>query len=87
MMTAKDAEGADDRQPVEKLMTRSPITAAPNIPIASAAHTMAASTFLNAMQTDYDGFRKETLDAIAYVRTQMPQAQKQATAGATQAHA
>ncbi len=52
-----------------------------------AAHTMAASTFLNAMQTDYDGFRKETLDAIAYVRTQMPQAQKQATAGATQAHA
>lgn len=42
MMTAKDAEGADDEQPVEKLMTRSPITAAPNIPIASAAHTMAA---------------------------------------------
>ncbi|NBD26088.1 DRTGG domain-containing protein [Paenibacillus glycinis] len=42
MMTAKDAEGEDDGQPVEKLMTRSPITAAPNIPIASAAHTMAA---------------------------------------------
>ncbi|MBM7565410.1 putative transcriptional regulator [Paenibacillus sacheonensis] len=42
MMTAKDAEGADENQPVEKLMTRSPITAAPNIPIASAAHTMAA---------------------------------------------
>lgn len=42
MMTAKDAEGAEDGQPVEKLMTRSPITAAPNIPIASAAHTMAA---------------------------------------------
>ncbi|QHW30641.1 CBS domain-containing protein [Paenibacillus rhizovicinus] len=42
MMTSKDAEGAGDDQPVEKLMTRSPITAAPNIPIASAAHTMAA---------------------------------------------
>ncbi|WP_219836003.1 DRTGG domain-containing protein [Paenibacillus sp. R14(2021)] len=42
MMTAKDAEGAADSQLVDKLMTRSPITAAPNIPIASAAHTMAA---------------------------------------------
>lgn len=42
MMTAKDAEGALDTQLVDKLMTRSPITAAPNIPIASAAHTMAA---------------------------------------------
>ncbi|RAP75626.1 hypothetical protein DL346_19340 [Paenibacillus montanisoli] len=42
IMTAKDAEGAADSQPVERLMTRSPITAAPNIPIASAAHTMAA---------------------------------------------
>ncbi|WP_308639994.1 DRTGG domain-containing protein [Paenibacillus silvisoli] len=42
IMTAKDAEGAADTQPVERLMTRSPITAAPNIPIASAAHTMAA---------------------------------------------
>lgn len=34
-----------------------------------AAHTMSASTFMNAMQTDYDGFRRETLDAIAYVRS------------------
>ncbi|SFS99381.1 Predicted transcriptional regulator containing CBS domains [Paenibacillus sp. BC26] len=42
IMTAKDAEGAQDSQLVERLMTRSPITAAPNIPIASAAHTMAA---------------------------------------------
>jgi AhpD family alkylhydroperoxidase len=40
-----------------------------------AAHTMAASTFVNAMQTDYDTFRKETLDAIDYVKRQMPQAQ------------
>jgi AhpD family alkylhydroperoxidase len=35
-----------------------------------AAHTMGASTFLNAQQVDYDQFRKETLDAIAYVREQ-----------------
>lgn len=33
-----------------------------------AAHTMGASTFLNAQAIDYDGFRKETLEAIAYVR-------------------
>ncbi|MFC0333217.1 DRTGG domain-containing protein [Paenibacillus sepulcri] len=44
MMTAKDAEGAMDTQLVDKLMSRSPITAAPNIPIASAAHTMAAES-------------------------------------------
>jgi predicted transcriptional regulator len=42
MMTAKDADGALDGQLVDKLMSRNPITAAPNIPIASAAHTMAA---------------------------------------------
>lgn len=34
-----------------------------------AAHTMAGSTFINAMQSDYDTFRRETLDAIAYVRS------------------
>ncbi|CAH1219345.1 hypothetical protein PAECIP111893_04547 [Paenibacillus plantiphilus] len=42
MMTAKDAEGASPSQLVDKLMSRHPITAAPNIPIASAALTMAA---------------------------------------------
>src|SRR5512146_947666 len=52
-----------------------------------AAHTMAASTFVNAMQTDYDTFRKETLDAIAYVKQQMPQATQQQGKGASQAHA
>src|SRR5215208_5815315 len=53
-----------------------------------AAHTMSASTFLNAMQTDYDGFRRETLDAIAYVRSQSQQAQSQPPSkGTTQAHA
>ncbi|MFT3912539.1 MAG: carboxymuconolactone decarboxylase family protein [Anaeromyxobacteraceae bacterium] len=36
------------------------------------AHTMSASTFLNAAQVDYDTFRRETLDAIAYVRGHMP---------------
>jgi AhpD family alkylhydroperoxidase len=35
------------------------------------AHTMGASTFLNAMQTDYDEFRRETLDAVAYARAHM----------------
>jgi AhpD family alkylhydroperoxidase len=35
-----------------------------------AAHTMGASTFLNAQQVDYDTFEKETLQAIAYVRQQ-----------------
>jgi hypothetical protein len=30
--------------------------------------TMCASTFLNAQQTDYDTFRRETLEIIEYVR-------------------
>ncbi len=51
-----------------------------------AAHTMAASTFLNAMQTDYDAFRKETLDAIAYVRSHAAPPPTVSTSGA-QAHA
>jgi predicted transcriptional regulator len=42
MMTTKDAADAPDTQLIDKLMTRHPITAAPNIPIVSAAHTMAA---------------------------------------------
>ncbi len=32
--------------------------------------TMAASTFLNAQQADYEKFRKETHEIIAYVRQQ-----------------
>ncbi|BDG02125.1 carboxymuconolactone decarboxylase family protein [Anaeromyxobacter oryzae] len=35
-----------------------------------AAHTMGASTFLNAQQVDYEQFRNETLQAIAYARQQ-----------------
>jgi AhpD family alkylhydroperoxidase len=45
-----------------------------------AAHTMAGSTFLNSMQTDYETFRRQTLDAIAYVRRQTPQSTTTATA-------
>lgn len=50
-----------------------------------AAHTMGASTFLNTIQTDYDQFRRETLQAIEYVRSQSPQLQ--ATSSGTRAHA
>ncbi|MCA0755341.1 CBS domain-containing protein [Paenibacillus sp. N4] len=42
MMTAKDAVGYPEDHAVEKLMTKQPITAAPNITVTSAAHTMAA---------------------------------------------
>ncbi len=51
-----------------------------------AAHTMGASTFINSMQLDYDTFRRETLDAIAYVRAHAP-AMQQASSGSTRAHA
>ena len=37
--------------------------------------TMMGSSFLNAQQTDYDRFRKETLDAVAYIRQTQGQAQ------------
>jgi AhpD family alkylhydroperoxidase len=52
---------------------------------AMAAHTMSASTFLNTMHIDYEVFRRETLDAIAYVRGQMPQAKS--TSSSSRAHA
>ncbi len=52
-----------------------------------AAHTMGASTFLNSMQIDYDGFRRETLDAISYVRSHMPPVQATATTKSSRAHA
>ncbi|MGI2295451.1 DRTGG domain-containing protein [Paenibacillus sp. GXUN7292] len=42
MMTAKDAVGASPESGIDRIMTRHPITAAPNITLASAAHTMAA---------------------------------------------
>ncbi|QAY68274.1 CBS domain-containing protein [Paenibacillus protaetiae] len=42
MMTAKDAVSAADDTPVDRVMTKHPITIAPNISVTSAAHTMAA---------------------------------------------
>jgi AhpD family alkylhydroperoxidase len=41
---------------------------------AMGGHTMYASTFVNAVQVDYDQFRRETLDVIAYVRQHQLQA-------------
>jgi AhpD family alkylhydroperoxidase len=35
---------------------------------AMSGHTMYASTFLNAMQVDYDEFRRQTLDMVAFAR-------------------
>jgi AhpD family alkylhydroperoxidase len=52
---------------------------------AMAAHTMSASTFVNTMQIDYDVFRQETLEAIAYGRRQAPAAATASTS--TRAHA
>jgi AhpD family alkylhydroperoxidase len=47
--------------------------------------TMQLSTFINAQQTDYDQFRKETADIVAYVKkTAKPMERKPGTA---QAHA
>lgn len=40
---------------------------------AMAGHTMNTSTFLNSMQVDYDRFRKETLEAITYVKRKQSQ--------------
>ncbi|MDF2835513.1 MAG: putative transcriptional regulator containing domain [Paenibacillus sp.] len=42
MITAMDAIGSADEATVDRVMTRNPITAAPNITVTSAAHTMAA---------------------------------------------
>jgi predicted transcriptional regulator len=42
MITAMDAIGSADEAAVDRVMTRNPITAAPNITVTSAAHTMAA---------------------------------------------
>jgi len=41
--------------------------------------TMCASTFLNAQQTDYDTFRRETLGIIAFVRQHQSQRSKRQT--------
>jgi len=41
MMTAKDAAGVEDEVGIDKVMSKHPITAAPNITVTSAVHTMA----------------------------------------------
>lgn len=48
--------------------------------------TMMASTFLNAQGTDFDLFRKETLDIVSYVRNQMASAPKGAASPRVSAH-
>lgn len=40
--------------------------------------TMMGSTFLNGQQTDYERFRKETLDIVQFVRRQQANAPRQA---------
>jgi len=46
--------------------------------------TMMGSTFLNAVQTDYEQFRKQTLEMVEYARTHAP---AKAKAGQASAHA
>lgn len=46
-----------------------------------ASFTMCASTFLNAQQIDYDSFRKETLEAVGYVRKMMAKQPQKPEAG------
>lgn len=41
--------------------------------------TMMGSTFLNAQQTDYEQFRRETLEIVAYVKSQQGQGKQQRT--------
>jgi AhpD family alkylhydroperoxidase len=49
---------------------------------AMAGFTMMASTFLNAQQSDYDTFKRETLDAIQYVKQHAAAAPQQRATGA-----
>jgi AhpD family alkylhydroperoxidase len=48
--------------------------------------TMMASTFINAEQIDYEQFRKETLDIVAYVKKERAKMPKAASSSAS-AHA
>ena len=50
-----------------------------------AAHTMGASTFVNAMPIDHEDFKRETLEIVAYVRSHM--GQPDSSRPSTQAHA
>jgi AhpD family alkylhydroperoxidase len=51
------------------------------------AVTMMGSTFLNAQQTDYELFRKETLEAVAYVRQSQAQQPRPTTGTQAKPHA
>jgi predicted transcriptional regulator len=72
MMASKDAIGASDDQPVDRLMTRHPITIAPNIAVISAAHTMASEGIDLLPVVDRHRkllgvvSRKDVLDAMRY---------------------
>ncbi len=76
MITAKDAAGTDDDTAVERMMTRQPITAAPNITVTSAAHTMAAEGIDLLPIVDRHRkllgvvTRREVLDAMRYAGKQ-----------------
>jgi AhpD family alkylhydroperoxidase len=54
---------------------------------AVAGLTMQASTFLNGQQVDYDKFKKETLDIVAYVKRQQASQGVKAGAGQPAHHA
>jgi AhpD family alkylhydroperoxidase len=43
------------------------------------AMSMNASTFVNAQQIDYEQFRRETLQAVEYVKSKMAKSGKQAS--------
>ena len=45
--------------------------------------TMMASTFVNAEQIDYERFRKETLDIVAFVKKEQARTPKAASSSAT----
>lgn len=47
--------------------------------------SMMASTFLNAEQTDYDRFRKQTLEMLEYVRAHPPGKEKAGSAASAHA--
>ncbi|WP_168122824.1 DRTGG domain-containing protein [Paenibacillus sp. HB172176] len=76
MMTSKDAAGSDDEAAVDKVMTRHPITAAPNITVTSAAHTMAAEGIDLLPIVDHHRkllgviTRREVLDAMRFAGKQ-----------------
>ncbi|GFN30887.1 DRTGG domain-containing protein [Paenibacillus xylaniclasticus] len=76
MMTGKDAIDASEEQTVERLMTRNPITVAPNIAVTSAAHTMASEGVDLLPVVDRHRkllgvvSRKDVLDAMRYAGKQ-----------------